>query len=696
MADPTSYDTRIVLTEQFDVEMMAILAKHDGVPQDIKKHLKAYRKKAINGNRVQVLYTYGDTLKSLKSGRLYADKSLGLQSLRSDIRAALATKYYWDVDMVNAQPNILVGLCKKHGWTCEKLEDYTKYRSYKLAELSQELNCDRTMAKDFCLSILFGSQRGLAINEYFRDLTIELAKIAENCVGKYPEIVQAVLNSKKFKKDPTNLNAKVLAHVAQVEESKLLEFFTDCFTQAGRAVGTLVFDGCLIEKQEGEIEFPSTLLRQVEEQVLNHFGYKVFFEVKPLVNTFSGNEESKVNIVPPSVLINDLYAAKRFVELCGDRLRKVGPDVFCLRDDGHWSREKSDLKGMVFSFYKQLVFHQVNAVGTLVPHDYGGNNKNVNALLENVWFCAPEGDLPIQFAYSFTEEGSSEALALFQELIELASKGREATKDYLIKYLAHMIQHPLDLPGVCLIVTGPKGCGKDTMFDFLIEHVLGALYSHNYNTTKQVFEKHDIGRMFKFLVKLEEADRAVCLQNASELKSFITSKSSMFNPKGKTQVTVPNYCRMVFTTNKGNPVDFTEGERRFVLYDYSPEKKGNLDYWKKVREVLFTPEGGRAVADWLLSIDLSGFNVRQLPENEYQEFIVEAEETVETKFINQLVTEDWVKMKDLYASYVTFCTENSYIYCSNAKALGVRLMPFVRDGGLQTRRNKEGVRYKKV
>jgi hypothetical protein len=153
---------------------------------------------------------------------------------------------------------------------------------------------------------------------------------------------------------------------------------------------------------------------------------------------------------------------------------------------------------------------------------------------------------------------------------------------------------------------------------------------------------------------------------------------------------------MVFTTNKGNPVDFTEGERRFVLYDYSPDKKGDLDYWKKVREVLFTPEGGKAVADWLLSLDLSAFNVRQLPVNEYQEFIVEAEESVEQKFINQLTTEEWTKMTNLYTDYVSFCTENSYIYCSNVKTLGHRLSVFVRDGVLATKRYNDGVRYKKV
>jgi hypothetical protein len=46
-------------------------------------------------------------------GRVYVANVLGLQGFSKDIRNALAAGLYWDVDMVNAHPTILVQLCQK-------------------------------------------------------------------------------------------------------------------------------------------------------------------------------------------------------------------------------------------------------------------------------------------------------------------------------------------------------------------------------------------------------------------------------------------------------------------------------------------------------------------------------------------------------------------------------------------------------
>jgi hypothetical protein len=42
---------------------------------------------------------------------------------------------------------------------------------------------------------------------------------------------------------------------------------------------------------------------------------------------------------------------------------------------------------------------------------------------------------------------------------------------------------------------------------------------------------------------------------------------------------------------------------------------------------------GKAVADYLMGVSLDGFNVRTLPENEYQTAVVEAELSPEQRFV---------------------------------------------------------------
>ena len=172
------------------------------------------------------------------------------------------------------------------------------------------------------------------------------------------------------------------------------------------------------------------------------------------------------------------------------------------------------------------------------------------------------------------------------------------------------------------------------------------------------------------------------MENASELKAMITSVFTTVNPKGSKEITSDNFSRYIFTTNKANPVDMTQNERRFVLLACSKDKQGNHEFWTKIRKYLFTPEAGSAVAHYLMNKDIYGFNPRQLPVNEFQQSIIESEQTSEEKFIND--TEDgWdgkeTKSSILYAQYKSYCEAHSLPSAGNANWFGVKLQPMVRD-----------------
>jgi hypothetical protein len=262
-------------------------------------------------------------------------------------------------------------------------------------------------------------------------------------------------------------------------------------------------------------------------------------------------------------------------------------------------------------------------------------------------------------------------------------------------WLAHALQKPYELPGVMLILSGSKGVGKDTLFDFLIQHVFGKYSAVNYTNNKQFFEKHDTGRKGMFFVKLEEADRKMCLENSSDLKGMITGESVTFNPKNQKAVSMPNYTRYVFTTNKGNPVDFTADERRFIILPCSAEKKADTAFWSRVRSTLFNDQAGKAVAEFLLGIDLQGFNVRELPANEYQADVVEAELSPEQRFVASWAGEK-VAATPFYQLYRDYCVENDYRYADNQTRFGNLMLPFIRDKVIDKGRGATGVYYFKA
>lgn len=371
---PTDY--KIVKTEVFDPDMLHVVSNHEGIPGSIKRTLKAYRKKAVNGNEVPVIYEFGKEWASLQKGRISPQKGLGLSCFRGDVRRALAAKYYWDLDMANAQPSILVALCKQKGWQCEKLQEYTLNRAAKLQEIMDDLNCDRDDAKDFCLAILFGAKI-YNLTPYFQALSDELHAIADNCAAAFP----AFLAVSKRQKKP-NPKASCLAVVAQDLERELLLKIDDYLRTRGRSFDTLIYDGGLIRKLDGETEFPPDLIQDVEQHIAKTTGYPIKLAIKPMTHTFSIPEEK---LVPTSITISDSWAAKKFVELLGPNIVLDSSRGRYIFDDttGLWSQTEDTLKRWLNRFEKKMIFKQETAMG-LRTYDYHGNESSVVAMIKNI------------------------------------------------------------------------------------------------------------------------------------------------------------------------------------------------------------------------------------------------------------------------------------------------------------------------
>ena len=100
----------------------------EGLPEERKLKIKEKSKefdpllslKKICKNNSEINNVSYLPSKNLKNrGRLFATTA-SLQNLPKEFRGVLASNYY-DVDMVNCHPNILLQYCKKNGILCEKI-----------------------------------------------------------------------------------------------------------------------------------------------------------------------------------------------------------------------------------------------------------------------------------------------------------------------------------------------------------------------------------------------------------------------------------------------------------------------------------------------------------------------------------------------------------------------------------------------
>jgi hypothetical protein len=195
--------------EFFDPNAMATLLRHDGIDYATKQLLHKYYKRRENGNRVSTMYDFCKDYASSGVGRVFVANSLGLQGFSKDIRNALASGLYWDVDMVNAHPTILVQLCEQKGWNCAGLKHYVENRDQVIGDIMAHYGCSHSDAKNLMLRLVFlGHPQawvGASICElssqhlpYILGLKKELETIATNVFTTYTDAADVVKRKKKI------------------------------------------------------------------------------------------------------------------------------------------------------------------------------------------------------------------------------------------------------------------------------------------------------------------------------------------------------------------------------------------------------------------------------------------------------------------------------------------------------------------
>lgn len=312
-------------------------------------------------------------------------------------------------------------------------------------------------------------------------------------------------------------------------------------------------------------------------------------------------------------------------------------------------------------------------------------------------FVMPEDPPPIFVHESYTCASNRNAIEIFENLLSIVTNHKESLKKYVKNWLAHLLQKPMELPGVAIIFNGQKGVGKDTIGDFLGEYVIGNKNYQNYSNQSQYFDKHDESKAHKFLVKVEEINKKILEEgvNGEIFKSSLTSPILNFNPKNKQPYNLKNTMRVIGTSNNPNPVDVTQKERRYVISVVSPEKLGDSDYWCHVRNELFTPEGGLAVAQMLLAHDISQFNPRILPENDYLNKLQEDSVDAVQKFIEQIDAGEYTG-SELYQLYKDYCGGEGINVYTNTK-FSTQILFLTENGSLkrhvERKRTKKSINY---
>lgn len=208
--------------------------------------------------------------------------------------------------------------------------------------------------------------------------------------------------------------------------------------------------------------------------------------------------------------------------------------------------------------------------------------------------------------------GSCELFLAFVR--DVICSGHTDLYDYVIKWLAHMVQRPANLPESALVMRGKQGTGKNTFAG-----VIGRLLQQHY---LEITSMESITGRFNGHLKnvlLLHANEAIWGGNktsAGKLKSLITDSHQTIEQKGRDIIRVRSFIRLLVSFNETWAVPADVDDRRFVFLDVSDDHKEDAPYFAAIHAEI-SSGGLGALMSHLQGIDLTSWHPRQRPKQHY-------------------------------------------------------------------------------
>jgi hypothetical protein len=605
-------------------------------------------------------------------GRLFSRVGAGLERLEKEARGTLCKEFYYDIDIVNCHPVILVQYAKtKYQKDLPYLRDYVEHREEMLGKIA----VDRDEAKEMVIKVLYG---GKTDNYHLLPIANELQKFT-----KYLSEQEEHKDLFEECKKEDNRYASFLSHLLQTEEVACMMAMKSAFEKNGWSVDVLAYDGVMIRKRT-DADLDEELLDAVQKAILTSTGYKVSVIEKEMM-AFEIPAETEVKEDPLAAA----YAAMK---------AKWEATHYYFRPNNVIVEQRSNGKLMSFSLeHATVAFNmwtlpddpskprQPDQPNYFLSRWIKDNERRIidDYVFKPIADCTKtEISLFKGFHYqTLAPCDNPKAVELFQDVLKAVCNDHEETYDYMLRWFARMIQDPFHKSGVCpIFINQGQGTGKDTVC-LWIKKVMGNHVGH-FQQDEQLFEKHDTQKEGAVMMYLEEVGSGVCKSKAEALKSMITSDTFSINPKCEKGYSVPNVGNFIMTTNKTDPVRIENTDRRFFPITGSKRLMGNTDYWDFLysNAQLDQPKAADTwiypVGKFLESLPLKGFNVRKLPANEYKnEIITMSEDPVET-FLKQWGGSDALAV-DLFTECENYCRENRLLFnCKGSMGFGKLLLRY--------------------
>ena len=236
-------------------------------------NVKRYLKQAVASDGV-----IGRTYKFGKlegNGRLYVE-NCGIQSLQHRLRNFLCGEYYWDFDIKNCHPSILLHICDDFQISAPNLKEYVLNRQEVLSE-------NGLTKRDILVAINRDKNKKKKDNDYYNMFIRELDSIKSKILAHESFMVLDVKTNNEENPKSSVINKFMLRFEGDITQRVIRHF--------GDTAEIPMFDGIMVRRGDG---CEATHLRQVNDLFKDEFHGYIKFDTKSTaseVNLDCGLEE---------------------------------------------------------------------------------------------------------------------------------------------------------------------------------------------------------------------------------------------------------------------------------------------------------------------------------------------------------------------------------------------------------------------
>ena len=216
----------------------------------------------------------------------------------------------------------------------------------------------------------------------------------------------------------------------------------------------------------------------------------------------------------------------------------------------------------------------------------------------NTWSGFDNNKKPIP--NNFNAE-TNESVMRFKEFIYNLVGGRDVYVNFIMSWIANIIQYPAERTQVCIILYSLlEGVGKSKLIE-LIEKIIGEKYCFSItDISNQLFGKHSLAEFEKLFISLNEIKGKDTYTNCETFKQRITDSKRDFEPKGLKAFNGVNYSNYICSTNNINSVSIGDTDRRFLVITCNNKKATDKIYFKRFNdEIVQNEEAVKCIFEFL-------------------------------------------------------------------------------------------------